>query len=272
MIVPTFNGAKWVFEALASVSRQTYQNIEVLVVDDRSTDQTLEWVRRSAEADPRIKITASAENSGRPAIPRNVGIDLARGEFIAFLDQDDVWFKHKLERQVRALQENPQLGLVHSHLLQHNRFGRLINLVRARPPSWRIANSDSLRAGNPIQGSSVMARATLLRELGKFDERSELRTVEDFHLWFRVAHHTQIGFIPEIHGLYREHELGASRTENQTTLINFLDDELGTKLLQHRKSPSAKLLISFLLLPATIGAFFAGWGRTIFSLPPRILS
>lgn len=272
VIVPTFNGAQWVSEALASVSNQTYQNLEIIVVDDKSTDSTLEHASAKAEKDPRIKVIASEKNSGRPAIPRNVGIDLARGELIAFLDQDDVWFKHKLERQVRALQKNPQLGLVHSHLLQENRFGRLLNLARSEPASWRIANTATLSVRNRIQGSSVMIRANLLRKVGSFDQRLELRTVEDFHLWFRIAHRAQIGFISEVHGLYREHELGASKVENHTARIQLLDNELGTDLLQRWERPKKRIFLRLVLLPLTLGRFVEGWVRTLFFLPPKIFS
>lgn len=272
VIVPTFNGAQWVSEALASVSNQTYQNLEIIVVDDKSTDSTLEHASAKAEKDPRIKVIASEKNSGRPAIPRNVGIDLARGELIAFLDQDDVWFKHKLERQVRALQENPQLGLVHSHLLQENRVGRLLNLARSEPASWRIADTSTLSVRNPIQGSSVMVRAYLLREEGNFDERSELRTVEDFHLWFRIAHRAQIGFISEVHGRYREHELGASRAESQTARVQLLDKELRTNLIQFWERPRKRIFLRLVLLPLTLGRYLEGWVRTLFFLPPKIFS
>ena len=87
VIIPTYNRAQYILECIESVLMQTYQNLEVILVDDGSTDHTEQLVRNID--DKRFNYIA-IENSGRPATPRNVGLDLARGEFIAFLDSDDI--------------------------------------------------------------------------------------------------------------------------------------------------------------------------------------
>jgi glycosyltransferase involved in cell wall biosynthesis len=107
VILPTYNRAHIVSKALQSVLAQTYPNFEVIVIDDGSTDNTKEIITNIACKDPRVKYFRNNENKG-PAGARNVGISLAKGELIAFIDDDVEWFPNKLERQVNLLQTLPE--------------------------------------------------------------------------------------------------------------------------------------------------------------------
>lgn len=106
VIIPVFNGERYLGQALTSVFRQTYPNLEVIVVDDGSTDQS----RKILMDFPTVKLIM--QNNKGVALARNRGLEEARGEFIAFLDQDDRWVREKTIRQVRLLESQPELGFV----------------------------------------------------------------------------------------------------------------------------------------------------------------
>jgi teichuronic acid biosynthesis glycosyltransferase TuaG len=106
VVIPSFNSAKFILSALRSALNQTYKSIEVLVIDDCSTDNTVAIVQNYAMYDPRVRIITSAENSGTPAHPRNLGVRHAKGEWVAFLDADDIWHPQKIEMQMELLNES----------------------------------------------------------------------------------------------------------------------------------------------------------------------
>ena len=103
VVVPCFNAAAFLGRTIESVLAQTFTDFEIIVVDDRSTDGSTAIVERYAGADRRVVLRQMARNAGAPAAPRNAGVSAARGEWIAFLDADDVWHPRKLELQMRAL-------------------------------------------------------------------------------------------------------------------------------------------------------------------------
>lgn len=113
VIVPLYNAQKYISETIQSVINQTYQNWELLVVDDCSTDNSVMIVKKFEEEDKRIKLILSETNFGGPARPRNIGLDNSNGEYIAFLDADDVWLKDKLEKQIVVL-EDKDCDIVHT--------------------------------------------------------------------------------------------------------------------------------------------------------------
>lgn len=103
VIIPCFNAARFVGKTIDSVLAQTYSNFELIVVDDKSTDESAEIVESYARADSRARLIQMPSNAGAPAAPRNAGVAAARGEWVAFLDADDIWHPRKLELQMQAL-------------------------------------------------------------------------------------------------------------------------------------------------------------------------
>jgi teichuronic acid biosynthesis glycosyltransferase TuaG len=103
VIIPCFNAAACIADTVDSVLGQTYRNLELIVVDDRSTDNSVQLVHARAGSDPRVTLIEMPRNTGAPAGPRNVGVRAARGAWVAFLDADDLWHPRKLEYQMRAL-------------------------------------------------------------------------------------------------------------------------------------------------------------------------
>jgi len=203
IVIPSFNRAALIGKALDTALSQTMKSVEVIIVDDCSTDSTQDIVHHYMEIDPRVRYIRLDTNSDLPAVPRNVGISAATGQYIAFLDDDDTWSSRKLARQVRVLDSRPEIDLVHSHLLATKNGGILRGLVSIQNPLRHDSSHQALRKRNVLQCSSVIGRSEVFRALGGFDERAELRIVEDYHFWLRISKGHKIAYIPEIHGRYR---------------------------------------------------------------------
>ena len=114
VIMPVHNAGAYLEEAIRSVMAQTYSNWDLLVVNDASTDNSVEIADRLAEEDSRIKVFDNPTPTGYPATPRNIAVNLAKGRYIAFLDSDDVWLPNKLEHQLPFFEESPNIGIVFS--------------------------------------------------------------------------------------------------------------------------------------------------------------
>ena len=105
IIVPTYNACEYIQQTISSVLFQTYHNWELLIIDDCSSDNTISIVKEFAESNPRIRYFSTNQNTGSPSQPRNIGIEQAKGDYIAFLDSDDIWLPNKLEEQLAFMQE-----------------------------------------------------------------------------------------------------------------------------------------------------------------------
>jgi glycosyltransferase involved in cell wall biosynthesis len=197
VIIPAYNAMTYLPATLKSVLRQTFTDFEVLIVNDGSSDHILEWV--SEIVDPRVKLIFQ-ENKG-VSTARNTGITHAQGEYIAFLDADDLWESTKLEKQVRCLEENPAIGLVHTWIIlideQGKSSGRVIS-SNAEGNAWK-----QVVEHNPIQTSTVLVRRCCLETVGVFDQN--LRSAEDWELWVRIASRYLLAIVKEPLVFYRLH-------------------------------------------------------------------
>ena len=207
VVMPAFNSAKWIADAIRSIQSQTYINWELLVVDDGSTDNTVEKIESLFE-DERIRIF-SQNNSG-PAVARNLGIEEAKGEFLAFLDADDMWFKDKLNLQLEHLLSNPGLGLVHSGYRVFIDDPHSNKSFRA--PGWFAEwhESERLLVCDTIGTLTVMTRTELVRQVGGF--REGLFGTEDWDLWIRVSKLAEIFKLKTELACYRIHSSGISQS------------------------------------------------------------
>jgi teichuronic acid biosynthesis glycosyltransferase TuaG len=236
VIIPAFNMEKHIGETLDSLECQTFRSFEIIVIDDCSTDGTASIVQDRAAVDPRIRFIQLASNSNRPAVPRNCGLAQAKGEYVALLDADDLWSKRKLERQVMVLDSRPDLALVHSYLWEFTGKSRFRGLAHLPNPLRRRASYETLRQNNAVQCSSAMVRLQVLRELGGFDERHELRSVEDYQLWLRLSRSYKLGYLSEVQGQYRWSRTGISGQENWIKRHAYLDANEDTFVLRSRPS------------------------------------
>lgn len=215
VIIPTYNHARFLRPALASVRAQTFTDWEAIVVNNHSEDDTVEVV--AAFNDPRIRLV-NFRNHGVIAASRNEGLRQASGNLIAFLDSDDTWHPHKLERCVEALTDG--LDLV-CHGEDWTREG-----APPRPmhygPAPRARYERLLYNGNCISTSAVVLRRAWLERAGGFREEARFVTAEDYDLWLRLARDgARIGFVRDILGEYRIHGANASRA-----LLRHMDAEL----------------------------------------------
>jgi glycosyltransferase involved in cell wall biosynthesis len=189
VIIPTYNRAAWVMEAAASVLAQTYRDFELLVVDDGSTDGTLVAL---ATFGGEIKVRRREERRGVSAA-RNLGARAAAGEWLAFLDSDDLWLPDKLARQVEYLKANPDLVICQTGETW------IRNGVRVNPPeACRKMEGDIFLPSLSrclVSPSAVMLHRRLFEEMGGFDE--ELPAAEDYDLWLRIAWRHPVGLVPE---------------------------------------------------------------------------
>lgn len=179
VIIPTFNRAHLVGRAISSVLFQTFENYEILVVDDGSTDSTGKVVEQFGS---RIKYIPLESNRGVSAA-RNAGIRESSSSYIAFLDSDDYWLPEKLSSQMRFFRHNPEILICQTEELWIRR-GRRVNPGKIhRKPSGHIF-SPSLKMCL-VSPSAVMMNRSLLDEAGLFDE--SLPACEDYDLWLRIA-------------------------------------------------------------------------------------
>ena len=112
--MPVHNSERYIEDAIRSVISQTYENWELLVIDDASTDASKSIAMKIAETDSRIKVFSNPTPTGYPATPRNMAIEMAKGRYIAFLDSDDVWLPNKLEHQLPYFNKSNRIGVVFS--------------------------------------------------------------------------------------------------------------------------------------------------------------
>lgn len=202
-IIPTYNRADVVFEAVDSVLGQTYSNLEVIVVDDGSSDETAARLRRYGD---RIRLV-SQENAG-PAVARNRGMTVSRGELIAFLDSDDLWLPTKIEQQVALLEragKSVPCCLCNIMMRWQERDISSFEIASLRPSTdegiW--VNADEILATRFVLfNQGIIIRREVLERIGGFDE--SLRLLEDHELALRLSLEGPWSFIKEPLVIWRE--------------------------------------------------------------------
>lgn len=200
VIIPAYNSEKYIAETLRSALAQTYRDYEIVVVDDGSSDGTL---RVAKSFEPQVKVLT--KQNGGPASARNLAISNSRGDYLAFLDGDDLWLEDKLERQTAFLDENRDVGLVYGEALMftesdgEKQVGGSIGYTA--DPSFHL-----LLFGDYIPNSTVMIRRDCVEKAGLLNESRELIGVEDYEYWMRIAKHFPMAGIPRPLAYYRIRE------------------------------------------------------------------
>jgi len=191
VIIPTYQRAEALERAVRSALAQTWPVHEVIVCDDGSTDDSRE--RIAALGDQRVR-WSSGERAGRPAIPRNRGIALATGEWIAFLDDDDEWLPAKLDMQLaRCAAEQTAACCTNAERVLPGQ-GKGSPYFQDMKGPFRLAE---LLPVNRVICSSVLVKREVLHRTGGFPETVALRALEDYALWLRVAAFTPFSYCPE---------------------------------------------------------------------------
>ncbi|MEZ5428964.1 MAG: glycosyltransferase [Pyrinomonadaceae bacterium] len=199
VIIPNYNYAEYLREAIDSVLNQTYPNIEIVVVDDGSKDHSAEVLKSYKD-----RITAVFQENAGVSAARNNGAERGRGRYIAFLDADDYWLPEKVARQVEVFEGDQSLGLVHVGVDEIGPDQEVLK-TRLEGQSGRVSHEFLLfeRAVVLGGGSGAMVRREVFEEVGGFDLR--LLTSADWDLYYRISRRYPIGFVPEVLLKYRVH-------------------------------------------------------------------
>lgn len=245
VIIPTFNSENFIRQAILSVLNQTYKNFEIIIVDDGSKDQTVSIINSFTQKDERIKIIQTGP-SGRPSVPRNKGIEKATGEYIAFLDSDDLWTETKISRQLKVFETKPEIAFTYSMSITFGEVNIFSPNYELLPLPFRaVKNYDGLlNIGNTIPLSSVLIKGDVLKKEGGFDEDPELK-IEDYDLWLRLGKNYKFHFLPRVQVFYRVHKNQFSAdSETRKKWLNYLAEKRNIKLPVYNYFGNKNIIIS----------------------------
>jgi glycosyltransferase involved in cell wall biosynthesis len=210
VIIPTYNCFYYLPKAIRSIVNQNISNIEIIVIDDGSTDESWVWLCKESTKHPQIKPYQTC--SIGPAAARNYALDIATGEYTAFLDADDYWLPGKLQAQIDFHKSHPTIVLSFTNYLHvdlENRnlgdcfgFWPFFSKTRNQSTHYEILKNPTpiIYSENVIGTSSVMASTKAIRDSGKFD--ITLLSAEDWDMWLRLSQYGQVGFTNNISMIY----------------------------------------------------------------------
>ena len=233
VIIPNYNYGRYLPETIDSVLAQTYPNIEIIVVDDGSTDDSVEVLKSYGD-----KIKWFEQTNQGVAKARNRAFAESAGDFIAFLDSDDVWMPRKLEEQLKMF-DNGEIGLVHCGYSDFDGKNTLCEYLQGL--SGRVAD-EMLLYKRPVilgNGSGAVITRKAFEKVGGFD--SSVVPAEDWEFFYQVARRYKVAFVPEILLEYRKHETNAHLNVGrmEKALLNaykkiFSEDEANLKPIKRR--------------------------------------
>lgn len=220
IIMPVYNGEAYLGEAIDSILAQTCADLELIAVNDSSRDDSLAILQSYAARDARVRVVSTAINSGGPALPKNVGLALATGEFISFCDQDDILQPEKLALATDVLRRHPDLDILFADFQP---FGTALSqqsgylaqkgfadkardyLVPIEDGLYRCRNFWGCMAGvhTGMSTQTIVGRRAMFADK-RFDIR--YRIVDDISLWYRFAESARIGYLDRTVALYRHHD------------------------------------------------------------------
>jgi glycosyltransferase involved in cell wall biosynthesis len=233
VIIPNYNYACFLVEAIESVLAQTYPIHEIIVVDDGSTDNSIEVIKQFGD---QIKLICQ-KNSG-VSTARNNGVKYSSGDFIAFLDADDVWLPTKTEKQLQLLLSDKKIGFVTCGIREFDNCNRTIEINLNGQNGWK---AEELLLFRPVvvgPGSTALIPRKVFEQVGGFDERSDFHGAEDWEFCYRIACATKLGFVNEVLVDYRNHGNGNHLKINRVERAMMLAYE---KIFTHASEKTLKL-------------------------------
>lgn len=249
VLMPVFNSELFVAEAIKSILNQTFKDFEFLILDDASTDKSYEIIKNSEKKDPRIKVFQNEKNLG-VVESRNKLINLSKGNYIAWLDSDDIAIENRLDKQIRFLKDHPEIGLVGAYPIIIDENGEKIGkwAFETEPKKLKI----ELFFHSPFLSSSVMIRKNCLSQ-NFYDPRFSVS--EDFNLYSKISEHYETANIPEFLVKYRINSKGLSKSNTEkmeqlsVQVIKEHAERLGIKLeettIKHLRKPKTASKIDF---------------------------
>lgn len=247
VVIPNYNRSELLVKAIKSVLQQTFPVLEVIVCDDGSTDNSKDLVAQLNH--PKVKWIDCGKN-GRPAIPRNIGIKQSKGNWLAFLDNDDEWLPNKLEEQVNCIKAH-QLNAVCTNAFDVKLNDPNSSKLLLNYPNSEITFSDLIKENNVICSSMLVAKE-VLTDFSFFPEEPEYKAIEDYVLWLRLSTQMKIGYINQPLVKYLNESQTSIRTASSdpytifelafNNLENWLSDKnLKLSAIQRKSYKAAKL-------------------------------
>jgi teichuronic acid biosynthesis glycosyltransferase TuaG len=183
IIIPNYNTELYLGETIDSVIAQSYTNWELLIIDDHSTDKSLEIINGYVNSNDKIKLLMTPENSGGPATPRNIGIDNAKGEYIAFLDSDDTWLLERLNFHMNfMLRENSKFSSTFRNTFS-NPAEMKTEIIESR--DLKVYSYNDLLRKNLIDTSAVIIHKSIIGDI-RFDTSTKFIAIEDYVFWLEI--------------------------------------------------------------------------------------
>lgn len=214
VILPAFNAGFYIEDSIYSVLSQSYKNLELIIVDDCSTDDTQNIVNTIANKDPRVRVHRKKRNSGGPAKPRNIGLEMANGDYVAFIDADDLWHTEKLLTQIKQMTDN-KLDFCATKMFLFSLSDKPNKNIRLEENGSlsNITHSKLIRK-NIIATSSVLLTAELATKLF-FSELQHHIAIEDYLAWLRLHQNDEVisAVLDERLIFYRYHQNSLSSSK-----------------------------------------------------------
>ena len=215
VIIPVYNSEKYIEQTLKSVLNQSYQSLEIICINDDSTDKSKEIIKNLQKTDNRIKLINLDKNIGSPGKVRNIGVQKANGEIIAFLDSDDIWKPNKLKTQIKNMR-NINSSFSYTKLINFNeKISYEPKYILRLFKKWHIGN---MLIDNTVTTSTVLISKDLFNKVGGF-RNSKMKVSEDYELWIKgILTSKDIIFIDEVLTEYRVNENSITNSK-----ISFID-------------------------------------------------
>lgn len=201
VVMPAYNAADFITRTLECLNVQKFNDFETLIINDGSTDNTQAVISEYIAAHPNLRLRLINQKNAGIAGARNRGIRESRGDYVAFLDHDDIWYSEKLSRCREILKIFPQTAvLCHDEALR-DKSGKIVRNLKSGPYVKDMFRK-LLYGGSCLYTSATIVRKDALSEVGLFRENQEFSTGEDYDLWLRLSKKHKIYFLPEILGEY----------------------------------------------------------------------
>lgn len=215
VIVPAYNAERYLALALNSALQQTFESVEIIVVNDGSSDQT-GAIADQYQRDYPDRVRVIHQSNGGLVQARNAAIQVARGRYLALLDSDDIWLPHHLARCVDHLDAHPQCGLVHANIVRIDEHGAVLH-VPAR--DWRNDPSQSWQRlfvrDEHVSCCTTVFRKALAEQVGAFDARFNRIGCEDRDFWLSIMAISHAHFFDAVHAQYRLHSGNFSKSRDK---------------------------------------------------------
>jgi glycosyltransferase involved in cell wall biosynthesis len=270
ILLTCYNHLAYLPAALDSIHAQTFTDYEVIAIDDGSTDGSRDWLASQTD----IKLVLNEKNLGTYGT-LNKGLDLATGEFIAVLNDDDVWMPVKLAKQIAILDANPKVGLVHTEGEFIDGAGKVFE---GEPLGFKFPRFETgdilldLVYENKIIASAALFRASSIKEIGGFNEN--YFGSGDWEMWFRIAERYDVGCVNEKLSQYRVHGANAShkleKIWRDDQMLEDLEQRFPAKSLQLAKAHCWATLGTVRMLNGNAKSSRAAYRASMHYLPGRI--